>query len=189
MDLACMISFALKRSVVSKLITNQNSSPTHLIFLHLAQMNLHFVAISYTAWRNIEDTFEWMHSSGLNLWNERLQISLFLSWLSLSWYHIHPTLTSTDLILTRTIGIQWCIQSSNFWKKKKPILTKGMWSILLLSQSIEGKLMNFRKCWYYTSCFLSQVFNAFPGFCNRLFLWWSVIQSVCIQRSLQCNYC
>ena len=32
MDLACMIAFALKRSIVSKLITNQNSSPMHLIF-------------------------------------------------------------------------------------------------------------------------------------------------------------
>ena len=32
MDLACMIAFARKRSVVSKLITNLNSSPTHLFF-------------------------------------------------------------------------------------------------------------------------------------------------------------
>ena len=94
--------------------------PNASLFLRLVQMNLRFVAISYTAWRNIENKFVWIHSSGVNLWNEWLQLFLFIFRLNLSWYHIHPTLTSTDLILTRTIGIQWCIQSSNFWRKKKP---------------------------------------------------------------------
>ena len=75
-----------------------------------------------------------------------------------------------------------------FLKEEKFILTNSMWRILSLSQKIEGKLMSFQKYWYYTSCFLSQVFNASPGFCNCMFLWWPVIQNLCIQRSLQCHY-
>ncbi len=62
--------------------------------------------------------FGWLPSSGLNKWNEWLQMSLFLFWLSISWYHIHPTQTSTDWIVTVLIGKQWCILSLNFQKKK-----------------------------------------------------------------------
>ena len=151
--MACMFDFVQKRSVVSKLIANWNSSPTPLFSLRLEQMNLHSVAILYTAWRKLEKIFRWPPSSGLNLWNEWLQMSLFLFWLSLSWYHIHPYQTSTDLKVTVLIGKHWCHQSSNLWRKKNFILTNVMWSILLSSQKIEGKLMSFRKYWYYTSCF------------------------------------
>jgi hypothetical protein len=56
--------------------------------------------------------------------------------LSLSWYHILQTQTSTYLILSVLIEKQWCIQSLNFQRKKKFILANGMWSILLLSQRL-----------------------------------------------------